>query len=98
MGNVTPDQHGFCGLLLGAGNQLDYRGAALVQRFAGVHGGIMARLDSHGIISFNDFSDQSKPLGFAPLANQTKGNIGIIGDRSITLECQIDVQEEAISH
>lgn len=94
VGNITPDQDGFCGFLLGAGNRLDYRGAALVQRFSGMDGGIMARLDNQGTLSFNDFSDQSKPLGFAPLPNLTQANIGKVGNRNITLECHIDVQED----
>ncbi|MBU3005407.1 alkaline phosphatase D family protein [Paraglaciecola arctica] len=89
VGNITPDQSGFCGFLLGAGNQLDYRGAALVQRFAGMHGGVMARLHSDGTLSFNDFSDQSTPLGFTPLANQTTGSIGEVAARTITLECRL---------
>ncbi|KXI28822.1 alkaline phosphatase D family protein, partial [Paraglaciecola hydrolytica] len=98
VGNLTPDQQGFCGFLLGAGHSLDYRGAALVQRYAGMHGGIMARLDSQGLLSFNDFSDQGKPLGFALLKDCQTADIGAVAGRNITLDCLLTPQTNGDYH
>ncbi|AFV00510.1 alkaline phosphatase D family protein [Simiduia agarivorans] len=61
---------GFAGFLLGVGQgALDYRGAALAQRFAGKGGGLLAVINHQGQLSFRDFSDPEQPLEYERLSN-----------------------------
>ena len=89
--SLTPNKAGFCGFLLGVGKgELDYRGAALSQRAAGVGGGFMAVINQNGELSFRDFSNADKPMAYEVLDRTGTASIGKITDREITLDCHID--------
>lgn len=89
--NLTPNEKGFCGFLLGIGKgDLTAKGAALAQRAGGENGGIIAAFDSLGKLSFRQFDDESKALDFT-IINRTPFNIQQYksGDK-ITLDCHLD--------
>ena len=50
------------GFLIGAGQELDYRGAALVHHSPGPGGGIFAGCTGNGLLLFRDFEDSSKQI------------------------------------
>lgn len=79
---------GFAGFLLGVGEgQLDYRGAALAQRYAGEGGGLLALIDHEGQLSFRDFSNPDNPLEFERLS-AGRGQAGALPDQ-VQLECTL---------
>lgn len=93
IGSLIPNAPGFCGFLLGIGaGKLDYRGAALAQRFSGENGGFMAVIDHQGQLSFKDFSNQEAPMAYHSLnrKNLSQTDIKPIHNRSIILDCHID--------
>ncbi|WP_435156965.1 alkaline phosphatase D family protein [Haladaptatus sp. DFWS20] len=68
-GNANRD--GFCGLLLGVGNQsLDYRAAALAQRGSGTDGGFLCTFERDGGVRFREHTDERRPLRFAELPSR----------------------------
>lgn len=64
-GRVSDD--GFAGFLIGAGPELDYRGAALVQGGSGVGGGLLAVTNARGELAFREHLDEQNPFAFATL-------------------------------
>jgi alkaline phosphatase D len=91
VGCINPEKPGFCGFLLGVGGgHLEYRGAALAQRFSGTGGGFMAVIDEKGNLSFRDFSSHDKPLAFEQLSRPASINLDSVANKEILLDCHID--------
>lgn len=91
IGKLTPNKEGFCGFLLGIGQgNLDYRGAALAQRFSGEGGGFMAVIDSDGSLSFRDFTDAEQPLDYEAMTTLSSDSLGALENRNVVLDCHID--------
>lgn len=94
VGSLSLDEHGYCGFLLGGGaGKLDYRGSALIQRAAGENGGFLAVISAQGELSFRDFSQSAKPLGFERVERTEAKQLGAIFDKEVRLDCHIDPLE-----
>lgn len=67
------ERNGFCGVLLGVGgDDLDHRGAALVQRGSGISGGILCTFGTDGRVRFREHTDEDRPLAFDELQAETR--------------------------
>lgn len=64
--NLEAGAAGLGGWLIGAGgSDLDYRSAALIQRFSGANGGLLAVVDEYGQPQFRAFDDPADQLEYA---------------------------------
>ncbi|BFM13274.1 hypothetical protein R50072_34270 [Simiduia litorea] len=91
LGQINPGHTGFAGFLLGIGEgDLEYRAAALAQRYSGTKGGIMAVIDQQGQLSFRDFSDAAQPLNFELIGAPKAITWPEAGAGGVRLECHID--------
>ncbi|RBI58519.1 hypothetical protein DMJ13_26520 [halophilic archaeon] len=65
-------QGGFCGLLLGVNQSLDYRAAALAQQCSGTGGGFLCTFGRDGIARFREHTSTNSPLAFAELSSEQR--------------------------
>ena len=98
--NLNPEQPGFGGFLIGAGGgKLDHRSASLIHYGGGLHGGILAVIESDGTMSFRDFSKSEKPLSFDKYALDQQSqaialNSFTNGSSSAILDCHLDALDD----
>lgn len=84
---------GFCGFLVGVGDNLDYRGRALAQRSSGTGGGMLCTFGMDGRVRFRDHTDEKRSLEFRELPSETHRTLDDPQrpDRDETLELALDV-------
>lgn len=87
---------GFGGFLIGSGaGNLDWRGAALVQKASGIGGGLMCVFETDGKIRFREHTNEEDPLAYDTLpADEAVSAGSIAAGTTVQLVLTIEPQDD----